>query len=252
MVANLPPDPPSDVIESAFTLSTEQKLQSMPHRVAMPKLTSLDYKVAEHAILNSIKNVHKWPMTLQHPLYLIRAGSGTKSERTRISKICCSNDPIAIRDQINLRLKENHIIDAADGGSFGYVTSENKSSFSIISYNCKTDEIDWDNLSHFTWYQDQLKKNKSNKSERNKKDYKLKESEMDSGDAKLKELLSRDMYFELSKNRKLHTIAKYKAVSNLYTNDMYLSMFCFSAFVQFLVWFLFFCREFQKKLMHRL
>ena len=108
-------------------------------------------------------------MTLQHPSCLMIAGSCTKSERTRISKTSCSNDLNAIRDQINLRLKENHITDAADGGSFSHATSENEASFSIIWYYCNTDEISWDDITHFTWHQDQLKENKSNESERARK-----------------------------------------------------------------------------------
>ena len=74
----MPPDLLSQVTQSAFTTSSEQKSESIPHRIAMPKLTSLNYNVVEHTMLNSIQNLT----------------NGKNSTDSFICNECISNIPI--------------------------------------------------------------------------------------------------------------------------------------------------------------
>ena len=196
MVANLPPDPEEDPLTS--------------------HLTSLEMQATAHRIAHTIENQHRWPLQLKHVLYIIRAKGGTKTERTSITTLDCKNEPVAIRDALNIKLTQHHIIGDASDWSFGYTTHKNKSSWSILSFNCQTDEIQWDELNYFT-LREQVTLPKVNKSEKNKKDYKVKNNMMSDGDAKLRDILSKDIYNELTRDTRLFLGAKYKAVK-LYLN----------------------------------
>jgi len=121
----------------------------------------------------------------------------------------CKNEPVAIRDALNIKLTQHHIIGDSAQWSFGYTQLKCKSSWSIISFNCQTDDIKWDKFNYFT-LREQVLPAKC-KTEKNKKDYKLKHSMMDDGDAKLREILPKPVYHELSKIPRIFLGAKYKA-----------------------------------------
>lgn len=188
---------------------------NIPREPAQPltaALSSLESQVIAHGIAHRIENAHDWPLNLKHVLYIIRAKGGTKTERTTITTLECRNEPIAIRDALNIKLTQLHIIGDAADWSFGYTTGKNKSSWSIVSFNCQDDGIKWKELNYFTLREQILSLNGSkSKSEVNKKNYKIKNTMMDDGDTKLREIFDKQTYDELSKNTRLFLGAKYKA-----------------------------------------
>ena len=99
------------------------------------ELSPLTAEVTSHQILNLIEQHHKWPESKSHTSYLIKCGSGSKAERTITVKFRVKNDPIAIRDFINAQLRENHISDTAEAGTFGYATGAKKPLFSLYLLN---------------------------------------------------------------------------------------------------------------------
>ena len=108
MVANLPPGLAEDSIS---TCSSPLEIQETAHRT-----------------VHGIENHHRWPKQLKHVLYIVRSKGGTKTERTTIKILDCKNEPVAIRDALNVKLTQHHIIGDASDWSFGYTTIENESS----------------------------------------------------------------------------------------------------------------------------
>ena len=194
MVANLPP-------------SLTNELQNVPITAA---LALLEIEKAAHTIAHKIQNYHRYPKELKHILYVTRADGGTKTEKTTITSIECKNNSVSIRDELNHELSLLHITGDVSEWAFGHCTTKNKASWSNISFNCQTDDIQWDELSYFT-LREQIPV-KSSKSDKNKKDYEVKNAMMDDGDQRLREIFSKDVHDELIKKTLLFLEAKYKAV----------------------------------------
>ena len=80
-------------------------------------------------------------------------------------------------------------------------------------------------MNYFT-LREQLPLPAKDKTERNKKKYKIKNNMMNDGDGKLRDILTKDVYDELSKNTRLFLGAKYKAVKRFLSKVMYMTYLC--------------------------
>ena len=190
-------------------------------------LSQLEIQATAHRIAHRINHVHKWPTFIKKVLYVIKLKrpNETASDRTTITGLECTNEPLAIRDALNVIMGRLRCMGNADDWLFGYCINGQKQTREIATFNCRTDEIDWDEFSHFTLREQQpldQPSNSKSKSDINKKTYKVKNSMMDDGDIRLRQILDKPDYNLLTKKTRLFLSAKYKAVkyNQTYTSNI--------------------------------
>ena len=78
----------------------------------MGPLSELEMEATAHMIANKINNIHKWPKYIKKVLYIIRMKKSGKiaSDRITICTLECPNEPIAIRDTLNMIMARLSII----------------------------------------------------------------------------------------------------------------------------------------------
>lgn len=212
-VANLPREPQPQPPAQSLTNIIRRSINTDP----------LTLQTTAHKLAYEMKqNDHLWPNKIAHTLYVVKKASPTLKNigdrTTIINSMRCDNHPIAIKNELKLQLLKLKIMDDVDNWDFGWTTGPSKPSYQIWDYNCQTDDnIKWEELSHFTLRErsivsEQDAVNGNNKREKNKRDFKLKASQMEQGEKILRDTMDKEIFAELKKQGRLFVLAKYKAV----------------------------------------
>lgn len=103
----------------------------------------------------SLRSRHKkhapggFPNWLNHKLCIFERDNDTLMKNPIWAKLKCINFALPIQNRINEIFKSNEINANGKDYNFGYFTTKKENMKKIESFNCRTNDIEWDILSHF-------------------------------------------------------------------------------------------------------